>query len=94
MGKKIMHILFLSCLKATEIIEKGLHFKLSWKEKLQLRMHKMMCDICPRYEKQSLFLDDALKEGHDYSLSRGIKPSKEEIRELKKRINERLTGIK
>ncbi len=94
MGKKIMHILFLSCLKATEIIEKGLHFKLSWKDKLQLRMHKMMCDACRRYEKQSLFLDNALKAGHDISLGKGIQPAEYEIKELKKRINEKIEGIK
>lgn len=89
-----MHILFLSCLKATEIIEKGLHFKLSWKDKLQLRMHKMMCDACRRYEKQSLFLDNALKAGHDISLGKGIQPAEYEIKELKKRINEKIEGIK
>ena len=94
MGKKIMHILFLSCLKATEIIEKGLHFRLSWKDKLKLRMHKMMCDACRRYEKQSLFLDNALKAGHDISLGKGIQPAEYEIKELKKRINEKIEGIK
>ena len=94
MGKKIMHILFLSCLKATEIIEKGLHFRLSRKEKLRLRMHKMMCDACRRYEKQSLFLDNALKAGHDFSLGDSIQPAEEEIRVLKKRITEKLEGLK
>jgi hypothetical protein len=92
MSKKIMHRLILSCLKATEIIEKGLNFKLSLKEKLQLKVHKMMCDACARYEKQSLFLDRAIKAGHDLD-GRGIEPAKEEIKELKKRINIKLSGI-
>jgi hypothetical protein len=93
MSKKIMHKLFLSCLKATEIIEKGLNFKLSWKEKLQLKAHKMMCDACSRYEKQSLFLDNAVKAFNDYETGRDIKPTKAEIKELKERINKKLAHI-
>ncbi len=88
-----MHILLLSCLKATEIIEKGLHFRLSWKEKLQLKAHKMMCDACSRYEKQSLFLDKAIKSCHDFDPGKDIEPAKAEIRELKKRINDKLAHI-
>jgi len=58
--KKVMHILFLSCLKATELIEKKLHFKLLFKEKLQLKIHKMMCDACTNYEKQSLLIEEGI----------------------------------
>lgn len=90
MSNKIMHTLFLSCLKATEIIEKGLNFKLSRKEKLQLKVHKMMCDACSRYEKQSLFLDKAIKEGHDLDSERDIEPASSEIKEIKERINKKL----
>ncbi len=56
-----MHFLFLSCLKATELIEKKLHIKLSVKEKLRLKMHKSMCNACRRYDKQSKIMDTALK---------------------------------
>ncbi|MDT8394189.1 MAG: hypothetical protein RQ761_10095 [Bacteroidales bacterium] len=60
MMKKLMHFLFLSCLKATELIEKKLYFKLSFNEKMQLKMHKTMCSACSNYEKQSYFLDKVL----------------------------------
>lgn len=60
--KKIMHFLFLSCLKATELIEKKLHINLSVKEKLRLKMHKSMCNACRRYDKQSKILDNILKK--------------------------------
>ena len=60
-----MHILFLSCLRATELIEKKLNFKLSVKEKLQLRVHKMMCDACTNYEKQNLLIEKALANQED-----------------------------
>ena len=59
--KKLIHILFLSCLKATELIEKKLNFKLSFKEKLQLKAHKMICNACRNYEKQSVLIDNSLK---------------------------------
>lgn len=58
--KRLMHILFLSCFKATELIEKKFHVRLSYKERLQLKMHKSMCSACRLYEKQSSVLDKAL----------------------------------
>lgn len=64
MQKRIMHFLFLSCLKATELIEKGLHVKLSITERLQLAVHKSMCDACRMYEKQSGLIDQSLDLHH------------------------------
>lgn len=55
-----MHILMLSCVKASELIDKKSLIKLSWKEKLQLNMHTAMCDGCKAYEKQSYLLDNML----------------------------------
>ena len=84
MVKRIMNILFLSCLKATELIEKKLHFSLSRKEKYQLKMHKMMCNACRQYENHSYFIDKNLKHHHH------IKPQEVDVEELKKLINEKL----
>lgn len=58
--RKLMHILMLSCRKATGLIEKRSLVGLSWKEKVQLRLHKSMCDACTAYEKQSRLLDKFL----------------------------------
>lgn len=66
MKQKIMHFLFLSCLKATALIEKKFHFKLSFTEKIQLELHKMMCDACKSYEKQSGIIEEGLKETHQH----------------------------
>lgn len=63
-----MNKMFLSCLKATELIEKKLLFKLSFSEKIRLKMHKMMCDACTLYEKQTIILDKVI----------GRQPTKEE----------------
>ena len=61
MFKRLINRLFLSCLKATELLEKRLHFSLNRKERYQLKMHKMICQACARYEKQSLLLDKSIK---------------------------------
>ena len=68
--KKLMHILFLSCLKATELIEKKFHIKLSITEILQLKMHKMMCKACANYEKHSTLIENSLNSQiHDHKNS-------------------------
>ncbi len=86
--KKVMHKLFLSCVRATELIEKKLHFRLSTKERLQLKMHKMMCDACSRYEKQSIFIEKGI------SLSQKNGFSDDDVKQLKLIITEKLADMK
>lgn len=78
--KKLMHILFLSCIKATELIEKKFNFELSFTEKLKLKMHTSMCNACKLYEKQSEIIEDGI--------ARHLKRQNElvDVEELKKRI--------
>ena len=67
--KKLMNYLMLSCKKATELIEKRSLVRLSFKEKVQLRLHKSMCDACTAYEKQSRKIDELLhKHIHGVSI--------------------------
>ena len=58
--EKLMNYLILSCKKAASLIDKKAEVKLSWKENMQLHMHKSMCDACTAYEKQSKLIDKAL----------------------------------
>lgn len=64
MMKKMMHFMFLSCYRATGLIEKRFHFGLSFMEKMQLKMHLMMCDACSNYEDQSAHINKALDAMH------------------------------
>ena len=82
--KKFMHILFLSCLKATELIEKKFYVKLSFKEWLQLSMHKMMCDACSMYEKQSAIIEKGMESHHKHNHEEC------DIEQLKKQISSNL----
>ena len=82
--KKLMILLFLSCFKATELIEKRFHFKLSFQEKIQLKMHTSMCDVCTMYEKQSSLLNDALCHPEKW------KNNEEDLSEFKRLLIDRL----
>lgn len=83
-----MHFLFLSCLKASELIEKKIHFGISVKEGIQLKFHKMMCDACTRYEKQSIFLEKGI------SASQESEQPQPDVEQLKKQIFDRLANDK
>lgn len=80
-----MHYLFLSCLKATELIEKRFHFKLSFSEKIQLEMHKLMCNACKSYEKQSAIIEEGIKSNYHHHHSDEI-----DAVQLKKQIQSKL----
>ena len=79
-----MHFLFLSCVKATELIEKKIHFKLSFSESVQLKMHKSLCEACTKYEKQSILIDKKIL-AHKEQI-----PSEKDIEMLKKQISGKL----
>lgn len=84
MIKRFMHFLFLSCVKATELIEKKIHFKLSFSESVQLKMHKSLCEACTKYEKQSILIDKKIL-AHKEQI-----PSEKDIEMLKKQISGKL----
>lgn len=63
----IMKVLFLSCKKATELIEKREVKSLSVKEWLQLKAHLWMCDACKVYEKYSRKINAVLKSWFEQS---------------------------
>lgn len=80
--KKLMHYLMLSCKKATELIEKKTVVRLSFKEKVQLRMHKSMCDACTAYEKQSRKINELLhKHFHSVSIDNTVILTNEALKE-------------
>jgi hypothetical protein len=86
--KNIMHLLFLSCLKATELIEKKFHFKLSWTEKMQLKAHKMMCNACATYEKQSAIIEQGISKVNKKEFTES------DLDQLKIQINQKLENFK
>jgi hypothetical protein len=83
--KRIIPIILLSCKKATQLIEKKLHAKLSRRERIQLTWHNSVCDICPLYEKQVILLDKILKADSPETATEQVFPA-EEIKSLQDKI--------
>lgn len=52
----------LSCIKATELIEKKELFRLSFIENVRLKVHLSMCSSCKEYGRQSKMIDEALRK--------------------------------
>lgn len=67
-----MHLMMLSCKKATELVEKKSLVDLSWREKAQLNMHTRMCDACSAYKKQSELLDKILYQQYSNDQNESI----------------------
>jgi len=83
--KKLMKKIMLSCDKATELIEKRIHFKLTFWEKIQLKLHLAFCKPCSHYEKQSYIIEESMSK---------IKPESvppEDIKLLKEEIIKKLS---
>lgn len=57
-----MHLLILSCKKASFLIEKAHGKPLSLLERIQLSMHLRICEKCSRYQQQSLIIETLLKQ--------------------------------
>jgi hypothetical protein len=54
---KLLILIINSCKKTTELIDKQAFITLTITEKMQLRMHKLLCNTCRAYENQSKFIE-------------------------------------
>jgi len=83
--RKSLHSIFLSCLKASQLVEKQQVFGLSSSEVIQLQAHLLLCKGCNAYKSQSLFISKGIRE----KIEKGdvdIHISKEELDRVKTRI--------
>ncbi len=76
----------LSCLKATELVEKKLQVRLNFKEKVQLKLHVKVCKACNDYERQSILIEKALSSDKNEIKQHDVEKLKLEIIE-KLRLN-------
>ena len=56
--------MMLSCEESSFLVSKSLEQKLTFKERINLRMHLLSCKFCLRYMKDIKVLDDYLKSNH------------------------------
>ena len=86
-----MHLAILSCKKATFLIEKSQVRRLSFLQRLQLKMHLKICDGCFNYQRQSRLIEGLLKSAHtDFSTPTGFKLSEKSKSLIQKKIEENL----
>jgi hypothetical protein len=85
--KKLMTKLMLSCVKATELIDKKAISGLSITQKIQLRVHTSLCDGCKAYQKQSVLLDELLKRHLE------LKNNNQDVDSIKELRNRILTKL-
>lgn len=85
--KKLMHLLFLSCLKATGLIEKKMLFRLTRTEKMQLKVHKLLCTACSNYDKQSTLIEKGIAHSTQATFSA------EDLARLKMAIHQKLESL-
>ena len=72
----------LTCQDVSRLVSDSLDRRLTLRQRLQLRMHLLMCGLCSRFRRQMLFLKDAARQylasGEDTDLGTGLSP---EVRE-------------
>jgi len=54
--------LFISCQKATILIEKQQDVKLDFKTGLKLKFHLLLCKTCQQYNKQSVLMQNIMSK--------------------------------
>ncbi|VAW70192.1 hypothetical protein MNBD_GAMMA09-2011 [hydrothermal vent metagenome] len=52
----------LNCKKATQLMSRAQDQKLSTKQKLQLKLHILMCRACTNYNRQLSFIKKAMQQ--------------------------------
>jgi hypothetical protein len=64
MARRILPML--TCKEVAVLASKALDTRLGWRERLGMRMHLMLCEMCPRYIEQLRFLHKVLSRLDDH----------------------------
>lgn len=88
MLRKLIHILFLPCSKATMLMEKRNAQTISQREDWRLSMHLKICKWCRAYEEKLKILDDILKR--KLSQKENIEINDSDIQGFKNKVLEKL----
>lgn len=53
--------MIISCKSASQLISKSLDQRLSFSERLKLRLHLLICDVCTHFKQQLFILQASIK---------------------------------
>lgn len=84
--KKIQY----NCKKATFLIEKRMIDTISFREKIELRIHLAGCSVCRLFAQQSQIINNMVKQFFDHDNITEIRLNDRYKRELHDRIEEEL----
>jgi hypothetical protein len=54
--------MMLNCKQASHLVSQSMEAKLSFRQRLGLRVHLMMCDACTQFSRQLLVLREAISQ--------------------------------
>ena len=66
-----MKVLQRSCKQVANLLIAREDRVLPWSDRLALRLHLLVCEACPRFEKQVLHMRNALHQWRNYTTSEG-----------------------
>jgi len=89
--KPLIDLLTPSCEIITQKISRSMDEPLSWKERLQIRLHLMACVLCDRYRQQLLAMRELIQEGTGTPEDDSATPESGLSPEAKQRIKEQLS---
>ena len=84
--KKITH----NCKHATFLIEKKLVGRLSFRERIFLKIHLIGCDVCKLYQKQTTRIGEMIRELFNSRVAQSPKLDENFKKDLQDRIEEEL----
>lgn len=88
---KLMQIIILSCKKATFYSSIKNFKKLKLINRLQLKLHLILCKDCYEFDHQSQIIDQSLVDFHkNYKLQSEESLSKEKIIQIKSVVNQQI----
>lgn len=88
---RLLSALFLSCLKATELIEKASVTKLNLIDEKRLNFHLNNCSLCAQYKKQSVIMESMIARLTQYHTDKHLQLSEETKNEIIKIIEKNST---
>lgn len=79
-----------NCRKATLLIEKKQIVSLNFREQLELKIHLAGCSVCRIFEKQSILINQMVKNLLKETTQRDIRLADEYKKEMQQKIEEKL----